>query len=246
MIRKNLIVTGLPIEATYSKKERDTVFLPLLKKLTQLRKEKNTRLIVFLAAPPGAGKTTLAVLLEQLYNETKNPSKLQALSMDGFHHKEAYLTTHYTQINGLKTLLKQVKGKPETFDLEGLKRQIQALHINEAVAWPIYNRTLHDVAEETIEVDADIILLEGNYLLLDTDGWRDLKDFADFTVFLEAPIDILRERIIERKLKGGHVKEEAIAHYERADLPNHHLIMKQSQKTDWVLFLNEKEEWQIK
>lgn len=246
MIRKKLNITGLTIDVSYTENELKTVFLPLLEKLTQLRKKKNSRLIVYLAAPPGAGKTSLSLLLKDIYKEKSQSFTLQAISMDGFHHTNSYLNSHYTEINGEETLLKQVKGKPETFDLNKLKRTIQALQIEKAVEWPVYSRVLHDVSDETVKVDADIVLIEGNYLLLNQEGWKDLVDYSDFTIFLTAPIELLKERIVERKLKGGHIKEEAIAHYERADLPNHHLVTTQSQKADRFLYLNKEEEWTIK
>lgn len=246
MIKKQLTITGLTMDVSYTPKELETVFLPMLQHFTQLREKKKSRVIIYMAAPPGAGKTSLSLLLEDIYKESPRPYTFQSLSMDGFHHTNSYLTSHYTEINGEQTLLNEIKGKPETFDLNGLTRAIQALHKGEAVEWPIYSRSLHDVSDETIKVDADIVLIEGNYLLLNQEGWKDLVSYADLRVFLTAPRELLKKRIIERKLKGGHIKEEAVAHYERADLPNHYLIMNQSQKADWVLVLNEEEEWTIK
>ncbi len=42
-----------------------------------------------------------------------------------------------------------------------------------------YDRLLHNPVEDAINIDGDIIILEGNYLLLDEEGWRDVADFAD-------------------------------------------------------------------
>ena len=53
--------------------------------------------------------------------------------------------------------------------------------------------TLHDISKETRKVDADIVLIEGNYLLLDREGWRTLKDYAHYTVFIEAKLEKLKK-----------------------------------------------------
>lgn len=246
MRKETLNNQGLSIQATYTRKELEEIFLPLLDKFSELRKEKGKRVLIYLAAPPGAGKTTLSLLLEKIYKQTQSAYTFQALPMDGFHHTNDYLMSHYTTKEGLKTPLKDFKGKPETFDLEGLKQAIQALQIEKEIEWRIYSRALHDVADETFTVDADILLLEGNYLLLDQKDWKDLAAYADYTIMLSGPIALLKKRIIERKLKGGHTSEDALAHYERADLPNHHLVMNQSIPADLNLFLNEKEEWVVK
>ncbi len=244
-IKEVLNNQGLVIEAFYSRRELEETFCPLLEKMTALRKEKGDRILVFLAAPPGAGKTTLSLLLEKLYHRKENSFSFQAIAMDGFHHTNDYLTSHYTSVDGQRRPLKDFKGKPETFHLEGLKRALEDLQTKEAVEWPIYSRTLHDIAPATLTVQADILLVEGNYLLLKQAGWEGLADYADFTIRLSAPVDLLKERLIKRKLKGGHSIEHALAHYERTDLPNHHLVANQSQKADWSLVLNENEEWVI-
>ena len=36
--------------------------------------------------------------------------------------------------------------------------------------------------EDAVTIDADIVLLEGNYLLLDMEGWRELSEYAIYTL----------------------------------------------------------------
>lgn len=237
---------GLEVEATYSQKELEEVFLPLLYKFIELRKEKGKRVIIYLAAPPGVGKTTLSLLLEKIVQSMKSPYSFQSLPMDGFHHTNDYLLHHFKEMNGAEIPLKDFKGIPDTFDLEGLKLVIEALKTSQEVEWPIYSRKLHDRADETLTVDADILLVEGNYLLLNQADWKDLKAYADYTIQMSAPIDVLKERIIERKLQGGYLEPDALAYYQRVDLPNHHLVMEYSSKADLELVLNEQQEWTIK
>ncbi len=52
-------INGLSVSVSWSQEELDTVFLPLLRHLVWMQKEKKDRLLVFLSAPPALGKSTL-------------------------------------------------------------------------------------------------------------------------------------------------------------------------------------------
>ena len=58
-----LVINGFTISADYEQEDVETIFLPLLRKLSEFQKEKKRRLLVFLAAPPAVGKSTLASVL---------------------------------------------------------------------------------------------------------------------------------------------------------------------------------------
>ena len=45
---------GIEIKATYSNEEINGIFIPLLERLSEIQDQKNGRLLVMLAAPPGA------------------------------------------------------------------------------------------------------------------------------------------------------------------------------------------------
>ena len=59
-------VNGFQINTLYSEETIETIFLPMLRKFTGMQKKLGRRLIVFLAAPPAVGKTTLSKFLEYL------------------------------------------------------------------------------------------------------------------------------------------------------------------------------------
>ena len=86
--------SGIDIEATYSDREINEIFLPLLRHLGKMHTEKGARLLCMLAAPPGAGKSTIASFLEYLAKDTLPDKKVQAIGMDGFHRRQEYLTSH--------------------------------------------------------------------------------------------------------------------------------------------------------
>lgn len=237
MVKKMYTVTGLPVEAEYSDREVDELFLPLLDKLNHLRKEKGERLIVFLSAPPGSGKTTLSLFMEDLFKELQSDYTLQSVSMDGFHRPNSYLDRHTITRNHKNQPLRQYKGVPESFDAEKLIERIRALSSQEKVQWPTYDRLLHDVSDKTEQIEADIVLVEGNYLLLDCPVWRELKNLSDYTIAITTRMNELVKRLVERKQKGGTTQKEAEQHVERTDKPNAELVLNHSQPADQTFIL---------
>ncbi|SFC01049.1 hypothetical protein SAMN04488102_102186 [Alkalibacterium subtropicum] len=236
-----LNVNGFIVEANYSEQEIQSVFLPLLSELTERRRKKGERLIVFLAAPPGTGKTTLSLYLEKLYTEHFDSFSFQSISIDGFHHKREYLLSHYKNAGDDNILLNDIKGSPETFDVEALKATLQALG-KDPVLWPVYDRTTHDVSETKVKVDADIVLIEGNWLLLNEAGWQELAEYSDYSIFITTDEHLLKTRLIERKMRGGVSRVEAGRFYEQSDSKNVTRVLGNHHDPDLTLYLNNKKE----
>ncbi|WP_208559758.1 nucleoside/nucleotide kinase family protein [Marinilactibacillus kalidii] len=228
----SLNVNGLTVDASYTKTEIDEQFIPLLEKIDAMKKIKNTRIVVYLAAPPGTGKTTLSQFLEILYNRLPLSHTFQSISIDGFHYPNAYLTSHNIEIEGKSVPLKTIKGSPESFDLKALRESCATLHEHSQVEWPLYDRKLHDVSSQRLKVDADIVLVEGNWLLLDEPGWGELKALADLTIFIEAQETALKSRLINRKMMGGLSKEAAEAFYEQSDGKNVKKVLNKPSEPD--------------
>ena len=63
-------------------------------------------------------------------------------------------------------------------------------------------------------------VIEGNYLLLDKDLWRDLHDYWDYKVFLSVDNNVLKSRLIERWLGENHTYSEAETRVIKNDLVN--------------------------
>jgi len=236
-----LNVNGFKYEASFTENEVEGIIKPLIHKFQELRKNDNHRTIIFLAAPPAVGKSTFAVFLEKLSKSMENVSFVQHLSLDGFHHKNEYLKNNKINIFGEERYLSEIKGMPETFDLDKFKKYLDRLK-TENIKWPIYDRVKHDVVEDQIRVDSEIVLIEGNWLLLDEPGWRDLKEKCDYSIFIRAADDQLKERLINRKIKGGLTPKEALDFYERSDGKNIRRVMDNQLAADLVLELSENEE----
>ena len=229
-MRRELTVNGLPVTASFADEDVEGALLPLLRDIARSDAARRAcddgsgRTVVLLAAPPGSGKSTLAALLEGLSHEA-GLVPLCSAGMDGFHFPNAYLDAH-----GLRS----VKGAPETFDLAALTKKLAA----GTVLWPSYSRVAHDVVPDSLAVTGEVVLVEGNYLLLDEPRWRDLRRWADLTVFLRADEGLLRERLVARKVAGGMARPDAEAFYEASDGLNVRRVLARSLPADVTLLLS--------
>lgn len=211
------------------------VYKPILKKIEQLyrRKTNSNRIKVLLAGPPGSGKSTFSKILELLAPKEISLS-IQSLSLDGFHYPNDYLNSNFSNSNGEKIKLRNIKGAPETYDIESLLSRWDNIDKSN-ISWPVYDRNLHDLSPEEISIESEVIILEGNWVLLDEDRWRCLSKQSDLNIFLKSDEIQVRERLKSRKLRGGFKNEEVEAHYQRTDRPNVNLVLNNSLNADLEL-----------
>ncbi len=229
------LVTGLPVKAGYYTEDIEEIFIPFLKKLTELQKKKGTRIIAYFAAPPGLGKSTLVTFLEELSKQTEGVKPIQSIGMDGFHYFAEYLKSHTVIRDGQEILLDKIKGSPESFDVDRLGEFLRRLQTEKVVSFPAYDRSLHDVVNDAYVVDGDIVLMEGNYLLLEDERWKPLRQFADYTAFAYTDIEVLKPRLIARKLNKGITYEEAESFFEYSDGRNARLVLSKIPEADLCL-----------
>ena len=175
--------------------------------------------------------------MEYLSGDVISGMKVQAIGMDGFHRYQDYLISHTADINGRKVPMVDIKGAPVTFDIEQLKNKISEIASGKNCGWPVYNRLLHNPVDNAVFVDGDIIILEGNYLLLDEEGWRNLSDFADYTISIKADPAMLKDRLIKRKISTGCPEDEAVAFVEFSDMANVKLCLEKTKPADLRLSL---------
>lgn len=229
-------VNGLQQEVRFSEAAIEEIFMPFLHELTDLKLTLDRKVIAYLVAPPGSGKTTLSKFLEQLSRERNEVDDIRALGMDGYHYTAAYMNVTKVKRDGEEILMRDIKGAPETFDVDLLVDKIREVR-SEGTNWNIYDRKIHDVLPDYWSVEDDIILIEGNYLLLKEAGWTNVRVLADYSVFVDAPREILRERLINRKIAGGKSREEAERFFDFSDGRNVDRVLKNSARADetWKL-----------
>lgn len=211
---------GVPARAVYDDECVDGVLVPLLHRWTRMHVERGCRVVVFLSAPPGTGKTTLACMLEALSRERADVCAIQVASLDGFHLHQSELESRWAYVEGKRMRLADVKGTLETFDLDGLLAKLGELRVDKSVSWPAYSRRIHDVVDDALSITGDVVLVEGNWLLSTEGAWEGVASLADDTVFVSADPAELRERLVTRKQRGGASRAEAELWYEKSDRRN--------------------------
>jgi pantothenate kinase len=81
----------------------------------------------------------------------------------------------------------------------------------------------------------ELLIIEGNYLLLDKPGWRDLREFWDASIWLDVPTDMLRRRLVQRWIDHGLSDLDARLRAEQNDLVNANLVTGNRLKSTWIL-----------
>lgn len=189
--------------------------------------EGRERLLVALAGPPGAGKSYRSDQLFQALDAAL-PGQVVVVPMDGYHFDNAILEPQ----GGLAE-----KGAPHTFDVEGLRVDLERIRRADAeVAVPVFDRPL-DLARagaRRVSREHRIVIVEGNYLLLDQPPWRTLADLFDLSVMLEVEDATLERRLIERWREMGLAEAVARRKALDNDMPNARLIKTTSLPPDLV------------
>lgn len=234
----NFNVNGFDIKASYFEKTIEEIFIPLLRKWTEMSRLKDERFIIFLVAPPAVGKTTLSIFLEYLSRNIEGLEEVQAIGLDGFHFHGDYIKSHSVNIKGKDIPMSEVKGCLETFDIDKLKSKLIELK-EKNIMWPIYDRNIHDVVEDSILVNKKIVLIEGNWLLTDEEKWRELSMFCSYSIFIHADEDLLKQRLIDRKMKGGLTYKEALRFFQKSDSVNVQRVLNNHLEADLELVMKE-------
>lgn len=191
-----------------------------------LTEDGSARRIVAIAGSPGSGKSTAAESLKERLN-ARRPGVADILPMDGYHFDDAVLNARGDRPR---------KGAPHTFDIDGFRVMLERLRADTGrdVAVPVFDRSI-EIARaggRIVEAGTRIILAEGNYLLLDQPGWRDLAPLFDLTVMIEAREEVLIDRLTQRWLGFQLDPEAMIRQMEGNDLPNMRLVLTSSRPAD--------------
>ncbi|MEM1211800.1 MAG: nucleoside/nucleotide kinase family protein [Planctomycetota bacterium] len=188
------------------------------------------RVVVLVAGIPGSGKSTLtAAIYRQLTAST--PGYAAIAGMDGFHRPEPEL---------IREGLLERKGAVETFDGQGyveLVRRVasprwtgQLPTYEHAGREPVYSGK----PEHRVSRGCRVVLAEGNYLLLETQPWAELRGLAAVSWWVDTPWARAEAWLRKRHAASGHaaaVVEQKVAN----DRGNAQLIETRSVHADVVV-----------
>lgn len=156
--------------------------------------------IIGVAGSVAVGKSTTARVLQALLARWSPRPKVDLVTTDGFLFPNEVLE---------REGLMQKKGFPESYDLPALLSFLSDIKSGRRpVRAPVYSHLTYDIIpNEWLEVDRpDILIVEGLNVLqtgrLPSDGKAVpfVSDFFDFSVYIDADENILREWYVERFL----------------------------------------------
>ena len=207
----------------------DAVDLTQIADLLQTRAAGGERVIAAIAGAPGSGKSTLAEKLAGKLNG-RQPGLAAVLPMDGYHYDDLYL---------VPAGLRPRKGAPMTFDVGGLYHTLLRLRSRDEaeVAVPVFDRKIEiaRAGARVIARETPVIVVEGNWLLLNQSPWDRLHPMFDLTVMVEVPEHALRARLRGRWERLGLTEAEIIEKLEENDLPNGRWVRDGSIAADHVI-----------
>lgn len=165
------------------------------------------RILVGFAGPPGCGKSTLAAQVCADLGE-----RAVLVPLDGWH-----LSADLTRRLGAAGR----RGAPDTFDVVGfvaLLRRIRAQRTSDSdsssgsvVFAPDFRREIEEPISGAIAVDprTPVVVVEGNYLLLDAPHWREVRGLLDLSYYVHLDPEERRRRLVRRHVEFGKTQEEA-------------------------------------
>jgi pantothenate kinase len=222
MISLELSLDGQSRQIELAEQQFEQVYQPVMNQIIDFQKKSTRRLIVGVSGPPGCGKTYFSTLLTALINRQLDQEAAVCIGMDGWHYNQAQLEQKAFCRNGKMMLLKAVKGAPESFDVEAFLHFLNQLHSHAELSFPVYDRIIHDPVENAGHVYTrhQIVIVEGNYLMLNEYPWDKLRTLLDISCFILAKDKLRWHTLLKRHLKGGKSPSQAIKHIRAVDMPN--------------------------
>jgi pantothenate kinase len=175
----------------------------------------STRTIIGIVGKPGGGKSTLSKYLLK----GMDPTLVSVVPMDGFHLSNKVL----------KELGRSDrKGAQDTFDVKGFTALIQRIKMDSAepIYYPIFDRSIEEsiAAQGVVYPSTRVVIVEGNYLMHDKDGWQEIAPLLDQSWYAFLEEDIRISRLISRHIAFGKDPESAKAWAKGSDQVNAELI----------------------
>jgi pantothenate kinase len=182
------------------------------------------RILIGITGCPGAGKSTFAATVAKQLS-----GAAIVLPMDGFHYTNARLD---------ELDLRNRKGAPDTYDVPAFVNVLSSIRSPfKSVFAPIYSRVLHEPKPHAIEIKPShrFVLVEGNYLLVDSPPWNEVAGLLDETWFLDVSQDVAADRLLRRHLSVGRSLEEARGKVLSVDMPNGKIVLETRIRADRVI-----------
>ena len=184
--------------------------------------------LVGVVGEPGAGKSTLTTSLVAALRENGTTAVL--VPMDGFHLANVALAALGRAHR---------KGAIDTFDGAGYAALLTRLRGGgpDTVWAPTYDRSIEESVAGAVAVPegTDVVVTEGNYLLVDDGPWAAVRDLLDEVWVVQVAAEVRTARLVARHVEFGKAPERAAAWVAAVDDPNAAFVRSTFARADLVI-----------
>lgn len=148
--------------------------------------------ILGIAGSVAVGKSTTARLLQTLLSTVYPEKNVQLITTDGFLFPNKELK---------RRQIMQKKGFPESYDMARLLTFTNDVKNGLPAKAPVYSHKVYDILPNKFEIvdNPDILIVEGiNVLQLPSNQQLYVSDFFDFSIYVDAKEDLIRDWYLER------------------------------------------------
>lgn len=172
-------------------------------------------MVIGIAGGTGSGKTTLTEKLKERFG-----SDVSVLYHDNYYKKHVGMT--YDQRSKLNY------DHPDAFDTDLIVRDLTALREGKTIQSPVYDYTIHNRSDKTLEVTPTrVIIVEGILIFADAA----LRELMDIKIFVDTDADV---RILRRVLRDVKERERTldsvVTQYLTTVKPMHEAFVEPSKK----------------
>ena len=172
-------------------------------------------LVIGIAGGTGSGKTTLMKNIISKFED-----QVTVVSHDNYYKRHDGMTyEERSQIN---------YDEPDAFDTDLMVQQLQQLRKGESVLCPVYDYTVHNRSDETVQIEPKrVIIVEGILIFAD----EALREQMDIRIFVDTDADVRLCRRIKRDVnKRGRTLESVLTQYQQTVKPMHEKYVEPSKK----------------
>lgn len=172
-------------------------------------------MVIGIAGGTGSGKTTLTEKLRERFDQD-----VSVLYHDNYYKKHVGMTyEERSQLN---------YDHPDAFDTDLMVRDLNALRRGEDIQCPVYDYTIHNRSDQTLEVKSTrVILVEGILIFVDPA----LRELMDIKVFVDTDADVrILRRVLRDVKERGRTLDSVVNQYLTTVKPMHEAFVEPSKK----------------